>query len=188
MPTQPIDDRPADAIEPDEPEASGFPEGAEPEPLDDGGMVDEQAVADFLANVGGVANWLLPTPEWAPAAWLMTEGEVASLAGPLTRIANARAPVVAAMVAERSDEVAVVVQLGRYVKRNMGEIRPPGDEEAPPAATPIFPRAGVTLDEHGDVIEAPAEPAVCPHCFGTPPEHAAGCPLWRETGDDETRP
>ena len=160
MPTsEPIDDRPGDVIEPGEPEAPGFAEDA-PEPLDDGGMVEEQAVADFLANVGGLANWLLPTPEWAPEAWLMTEGEVASLAGPMTRIANSRFALVAAVVTERSDEVAVVVQLGRYVKRNIGEIRPP-DEEQPPPATPLFPQAVVTLDQHGDVVEPqpPAEPA-----------------------------
>lgn len=188
MPTStPVDDRPADAIEPEEPggpAGEGYPEGATPEPLDDVGMVDEQAVADFLANVGGIANWLLPTPEWAPEAWLMTEGELASIAGPLTRIANARAPAVAAMVTERSDEVAVVVQLGRYVKRNIGQIRPPEEGETP--ATPIFPQAGVTLDEHGNVIE-PAEP-VCPQCFGTPPDHAPDCPAAVVGAGDETRP
>lgn len=120
---QPIDDRPDEARH-----GAGEPfdhfEGDvahEPEPAAE--YVSEDAVAGFLDNIGGILNWIAPTPEHYPEAWYFTDAELAAIAPPLTRIANDRAPALAATVTERSDEVAVAVQLSRYVGRNFRAIR-----------------------------------------------------------------
>ncbi len=170
----PVDDRPAEATEPEEP-LGQIPDEPWPEDFGEPAGVTEAQVAAFWENFGTIVNRFGPTPEWAPDAWLMTPAEVQGLTIPSTEIANRNFPVIASVVAKHSAEAALGIHLIAYFKSNIARVRPP--EEGEPEPAPVFPRATDFDAETGEPIE-PAEPAE-----PGGPEVPAG-----DVIDDHTRP
>ncbi len=159
----PVDDRPPEAVAPDD-DLGAYPtdDGSQDFPdVEPGGVTEDQAAA-FWANFGTIVHRFGPTPEWAPDAWLLTDAETRAMAIPSTEIANRRAPVIAAVVAQHSAEVALGILLVGYFKSNLARIRPPEEGAEPPPA-PVFPTA-VEVDEEGRPVEAaePMEPPAQP--------------------------
>ena len=94
--------------------------------------MDESEVAAILQNVGGFAGWVLPTAD-APDLWHLTADEIGSIAPPLTRVLNKRPRAIMAL--QRTDELTVAANIGRYALTRMAYLRTAAEDESAPEGT-----------------------------------------------------